>query len=597
LTNSNKSFIIMTTKRNMKALLLLILSNISLLLLNANGVAEKATLNDKGYNGDEIKIASLSYIPEKWKKEKNLATMEKMAREAAANGAELIITSEGALDGYLINEVLEKKNRAEWELKFKEIAESIDDPGVMRIRALARELEVDFILGFLERDGDVLYNSCAWINSSGDIVHLHRKTHMAQHYFEPDFYHPGFEISAFDTRFGRMGMMICYERQVPEVAGTLALDGARYIINPSYGSRGEWNTTMLRARARDNQACLVFTHPKQTLVISNDGEVLVDEDDETGAGIVYANLERIVKPASKLLRRRPEVFADQISQSIEKGNQRSSYPGHLKVAAVQLNSGHDMKENVKQICEYLAICAKQGVRVALFPECATTGYFTEDILDYSEEEFLHAENEIAAVCAENQIYAVVGTPYFIDGTRYNMALVIDDKGRTIYRQAKIQLVGGDIGWAEPGNSLGLFQIDSDTCSLIICHDSRYPELVRLPVMKGSRLVFYMSSESGIESERKMVPYRAQVVARAVENNVYVVQSNTPQNLSPLEGSHGQSRIVAPDGTILKEASIMGEDVLIEVLDLGKSNRERANKSLRAKFLKDWWEYGMEKIDN
>ena len=178
-----------------------------------------------------------------------------------------------------------------------------------------------------------------------------------------------------------------------------------------------------------------------------------------------------------------------------------------------------------------------------------------------------------------------------------MALVIDDKGITIYRQAKIQLVKGDEGWAEPGNSLGLFQIDDNTCSLIICHDSRYPELVRLPVIKGSRLVFYLSSESGIIDESKMVPYRAQVVARAVENKVYIVQSNAPQNLSPLEGSHGQSRIVAPDGTMLKEASIMGEDVLIEKLDLTKATGETAMKSLRAKFLEEWWENGLEKIED
>jgi len=68
-------------------------------------------------------------------------------------------------------------------------------------------------------------------------VHVHRKTHMAQPYFEPGFYHPGYKINAFNTRFGRMGMMICYERQVPEVAAVLALDGARYIFNLKNSSR------------------------------------------------------------------------------------------------------------------------------------------------------------------------------------------------------------------------------------------------------------------------------------------------------------------------------------------------------------------------
>jgi len=61
---------------------------------------------------DDIKVASLSFIPVKWDKEANLATMDKMAREAAANGAAIIVTTEGALDGYLINELLDKKDRA-----------------------------------------------------------------------------------------------------------------------------------------------------------------------------------------------------------------------------------------------------------------------------------------------------------------------------------------------------------------------------------------------------------------------------------------------------------------------------------------------------
>ena len=545
---------------------------------------------------ETVKVASLSFVPKKWDKQANLATMEKMAREAACNGAKIIVTPEGALDGYLINEVLEKEDRAKWDARFWDMAESTDDPGVMRIRNLAKELQIDFVLGFLERYGDVLYNSCAWINKEGDIVHLHRKTHMYQAYFDPDFYHPGYEIKSFNTPYGRMGIMICYERQVPEVARALALDGARFIINPSYGGRGEWNTTMLRARARDNQAWLLFTHPQQTLFISRDGEVLADVNNDMGAGIVYANLDKPGEPAFQLRKRRPEVFADRLSNPIQEGNQRFSRPGMLKVATIQMRSGHSLDENVNRIGEYLVECAGQGVRVAVFPECATSGYFAEDIPDYSDKDFKDAERKIAAVCAKHKIYAIVGTPYYIDNTRYNMALVINDQGETIYRQAKIQRVYGDEGWAAPGNSLGLFKIDNDTCSLIICHDSRYPELVRLPVIKGSRLVFYLSHESGIDQEHKLNPYRTQVIARAVENSVFVVQSNAPQTLSPLEGSHGQSRIVAPDGTILKEASMMGEDVLIEVLDLSESTGNTARNSLRAGFLQEWWENGLEKIN-
>ncbi len=539
-----------------------------------------------------VKIASLSFEPVKWDKETNLARIEKMAREAARGGAKVLVTPEGAVDGYLINEVRQSKDRRAIDRRFFDIAEPIDGPAVRRVRKLARELEVDIILGFLERDGDVLYNACAWIDAEGEVRHTHRKTHMAQPYFDPDFYHPGYELKAFDTKYGRFGMMICYERQVPEVARALALDGATVLFNPSYGSTGEWNDIMLRTRARENGACLIFTHPHQSLIIDPEGRIIVNEANREG--IAYAELALKDRTKSILSRRRPEAFLNNLARHSPGGNQRASSPGHIKIATVQLRSTRDIKTNVHSIRSHLARCASRGVRVVLFPECATTGYFKNDIENYKEQDFLDAHKAIGEACRENRIFCIVGTPYYSEGTLYNMALVINDRGETIYRQAKIQLVSGD-DWAEKGNRLSVFRIDDHLCSLLICHDSRYPELIRLPVLKGARLVFYLSSESGIRQEKKIVPYRAQVVARAVENGVFIVQANTPQNTSPIEGSHGQSRIVDPNGTILQEASIFEEEVLIENLDLGRASASIPKNSFRADFLRDWWENGRELV--
>jgi predicted amidohydrolase len=269
----------------------------------------------------------------------------------------------------------------------------------------------------------------------------------------------------------------------------------------------------------------------------------------------------------------------------------------LWVATVQMHSSHDLNENTKTICRYLSECAQKGVRVVVFPECVTSGYFREDIPRYSEKDFLNAEKEIAEACRKNNIYAIIGTPYFENNNLYNMALVINNEGQTIYRQAKIYLVGADKPWAQEGNKLGVFKIDDIVCSVLICHDSRYPELARLPVMKGSRVVFYISSESPITNEVKIEPYRAQVVARAVENQVYVVHANTPQKIDPFEGSHGQSRIVDPNGTILKEATIFGEEILIEVLDINRATGKTAQRSLESPFLKKWWKSGLKLVND
>jgi predicted amidohydrolase len=132
------------------------------------------------------------------------------------------------------------------------------------------------------------------------------------------------------------------------------------------------------------------------------------------------------------------------------------------------------------------------------------------------------------------------------------------------------------------------------CSVIICHDERYPELVRLPVLAGAKVIFYISHESGLGSEHKINPYRAQVQARAVENTVYVVQANAPAN-QDLSGSHGQSRIIAPDGNIMHEASIFEEDVVSAALDLRKATRNNATNTLKRGPFRDWWEDGLRRV--
>ena len=110
-------------------------------------------------------------------------------------------------------------------------------------------------------------------------------------------------------------MMICFERQIPEVARALALSGARVLFNPSYGSRGEWNDTILRARARDNNAPLIFTHPLQTLAIDRKGEIIINRND--WEGISYFEIEIEPQNSNKFRQRRAKVFIDQLSTDIK----------------------------------------------------------------------------------------------------------------------------------------------------------------------------------------------------------------------------------------------------------------------------------------
>ncbi|HOA75407.1 MAG TPA: carbon-nitrogen hydrolase family protein [Phycisphaerae bacterium] len=260
----------------------------------------------------------------------------------------------------------------------------------------------------------------------------------------------------------------------------------------------------------------------------------------------------------------------------------------LRVAAVQMRSSRDLDDNVARTIRFIQRAARNRARVVVFPECSVTGYFKDVVVQTQAEALKDAEQRIAAACREAGVYAIVGMPVRDGGKLFNSAVVISPEGGIIERYHKMQLAED---WPTPGDHLSIYKIDGVWCTTIVCHDERYPELVRLPVLAGAQVVFYLSHESGLHDEKKLEPYRAQIQARAVENGVYVVHANAPAN-NDASGSHGHSRIILPDGNIMQEASIFGEDVLVADLDIGRANRINATNTYRSQLLAPWWRDGV-----
>jgi predicted amidohydrolase len=265
-------------------------------------------------------------------------------------------------------------------------------------------------------------------------------------------------------------------------------------------------------------------------------------------------------------------------------------PRTLRVAAVQMRSAADLDANVRRTVALLEKCAADRVAVAVFPECSISGYFEDYIRKLSAKQLKAAEARVAAACRRLKVAAVVGMPVRQGGKLYNSGVVIDEAGKVRERYHKVQLAER---WPDPGDHLSVFRLGGVPCSIIICHDERYPELVRLPVLAGARLIFYLSHESPLAQEHKLGPYRAQVQARAAENTVFVVHANAPAN-ADASGSHGQSRLIDPDGNLLGEASIFREELVLATLDLRKASAANARRSLTGP-LADWWRQGLKKV--
>ena len=199
---------------------------------------------------------------------------------------------------------------------------------------------------------------------------------------------------------------------------------------------------------------------------------------------------------------------------------------------------------------------------------------------------------IAALAAGRRIHVVYGsaTPS-PSGRPFNSAIVVGADGAEITRYHKMV----PESWFAPGDHLALFEIAGVPCTLIVCHDERFPELVRLPVLAGARVCLYISYEINRlpEALRKADGYRAQLVARAVENGIWVVQSN---GIGPLTGTQrvslGSSRIVEPGGAVVQEAPALVDCMLVADIRPDAAQRGNALESLEISPLAEWWRAGL-----
>jgi predicted amidohydrolase len=293
--------------------------NILILLLVSTLAVFAQNINLTKYTNSEqtitrIRIASAAIIPDKWDKDVNWSRIEQAVREAATDGgAQVVVTPEGVLEGYVINEVNAAKTpeqREEFIQKFKNLAEPIDGPYIKKASTLCKELGVYLVLGFLEKDGENLFNTAILIDPEGDIIGKYSKTHFAQGYtINPGCYTPGNEYPVFDTPFGKIGMIICYDRQLPEPTRIIALKGAQVLFVPSYGSYTDengWNTVMMRTRARENRLPLVFCNPYQSLLINHSGDL--DAIGNAGQIVYYKVNTTPNRYKGRFRNRRPETY-------------------------------------------------------------------------------------------------------------------------------------------------------------------------------------------------------------------------------------------------------------------------------------------------
>lgn len=202
---------------------------------------------------------------------------------AADRGAALVAFSELALTPFY-----PQRPAAEGS---SSLAEPIPGPTTELFAAKARERGIVVVLNLFELDGNETYDSSPVIDADGSILGVTRMIHITEYpcFHEQGYYNPGDTgAPVYDTRCGRIGVAICYDRHYPEYMRALGVAGADLVIVPQAGAVGEWPDGLFEAELRvaafqngyytalcnrvGEEECLTFAG--ESFVCAPDGQVL-----------------------------------------------------------------------------------------------------------------------------------------------------------------------------------------------------------------------------------------------------------------------------------------------------------------------------------
>ncbi|MFD1953246.1 N-carbamoylputrescine amidase [Paenibacillus thailandensis] len=185
-----------------------------------------------------------------WNIEDNIRKADKLVRDAASQGAQIILLQELFETPYFC-----QKEKADY---YRYATELTDNKAINHFRQLAKELQVVLPISFYEKHNYARYNSLAVIDADGEVLGLYRKSHIPDGpgYEEKFYFNPGDTgFKVWNTRYAKIGVGVCWDQWYPEAARAMALMGAELLFYPTaigsepqdstIDSKDHWQTCML----------------------------------------------------------------------------------------------------------------------------------------------------------------------------------------------------------------------------------------------------------------------------------------------------------------------------------------------------------------
>ena len=256
----------------------------------------------------------------------------------------------------------------------------------------------------------------------------------------------------------------------------------------------------------------------------------------------------------------------------------------IKIANIQIKVSAKKEDNFATLNKYLEDIAKENVDLVVLPEMFNCPYQTFNFPIYAEEEEGESWQACSNLARAHNIYLVAGSmpEKDKDGKVYNTSYVFDRKGKQIGKHRKAHLFDIDIEGGQyfkesdtltPGNQVTVFETEFGNIGLCICYDFRFPELSRLMVEKGAKIIVVPGA---FNMTTGLLHWEILFRLRAVDNQVFTIGSAPARDPESGYTSWGHSMVVSPWGNIINEMDEK-EGYIISELDL--SLVEKARKEL------------------
>ena len=170
--------------------------------------------------------------------------------------------------------------------KYADVAEPLLGPTVTSLAETARKHRAWIAAGLYEREGHAIYNTSVLLDREGRLAGKYRKVYLPREEVEGGIT-PGNDYPVFNTDFGKVGMMICWDVHYPDPARALTLKGAEVIVMPIWGG----NETLARARAIENRVFIAasgYDYPTQ--IIDPDGKIMANHSGDGTVALATVDL-------------------------------------------------------------------------------------------------------------------------------------------------------------------------------------------------------------------------------------------------------------------------------------------------------------------